>query len=141
MKDIDHARDLLKLARADLKALAGMRDPETFTDAIFGFHAQQAIEKGLKAWLATLGAAYPKTHDLRLLLTLLEERNQDVEGLWDLLEFNPYAVQLRYDWTPEEAPLDRQGVVEQVTALLVKVADKIEGGPDDPHRRRLSRHG
>ena len=101
MNDIDHARDLLKLARADLKALAGMGDPETFIDAIFGFHAQQAIEKGLKAWLAALGAAYPKTHDLNLLLTLLEEQNQAVEELWDLLEFNPYAVQLRYDWTPE----------------------------------------
>lgn len=127
MNDIDHARDLLRMARADLKALAGMGDPEIFIDAIFGFHAQQAIEKGLKAWLTALGATYPKTHDLNLLLTLLEERNQAVEDLWDLLEFNPYAVQFRYDWSPEEAPLDRGEVVEQVTALLVKVASMVEG--------------
>lgn len=127
MNDIDHARDLLKLARAGLRALSGMGDPETFTDAIFGFHAQQAIEKGLKAWLAALGVAYPKTHDLHLLLVLLEERNQAVEALWNLLEFNPYAVQFRYDWTPEEAPLDRKDVVKQVTALLVNVADRVEG--------------
>lgn len=46
----DHARDLLNLARADLKAIAGMNDRDIFTDAIFGFHVQQAIEKGLKAW-------------------------------------------------------------------------------------------
>ncbi|MBF0107642.1 MAG: HEPN domain-containing protein [Magnetococcales bacterium] len=128
MNDIDHACGLLKLAQADLKALSGMRDPETFTDAIFGFHAQQAIEKGLKAWLSILGAAYPKTHDLNLLLTLLEERNQEVKELWDLLEFNSYAVQLRYDWTPEEAPLDREDVIEQVTALLVRVTGRVEGG-------------
>jgi hypothetical protein len=52
MNDIEHAQDLLKLANADFKALTGMGDPEIFTDAIFGFHTQQAIEKGLKAWLA-----------------------------------------------------------------------------------------
>lgn len=34
MNDIDHARELLKLARADLKALTGVGDPEIFTDAI-----------------------------------------------------------------------------------------------------------
>ena len=71
MNDIDHAHDLLKLARVDLKALTGMNDIEIFAEAVFGFHAQQAIEKGLKAWLASLGTSYPKTHDLRLLLVLL----------------------------------------------------------------------
>jgi HEPN domain-containing protein len=28
-----------------------MGDPQVFTDTIFGFHAQQAIEKAVKAWL------------------------------------------------------------------------------------------
>ncbi|WP_372703813.1 hypothetical protein [Candidatus Accumulibacter contiguus] len=32
-----------------------MIDNPLFADEIFGFHAQQAIEKALKAWLATAG--------------------------------------------------------------------------------------
>lgn len=36
----------------DLRALQGMSDPDVFADEVFGFHAQQAAEKALKAWLA-----------------------------------------------------------------------------------------
>lgn len=126
MNDIDHAHDLLKLAKVDLKALTGMDDIETFAEAVFGFHAQQAIEKGLKAWLASLGASYPKTHDLRLLLVLLEEEGQEVDDLWDLLEFSPYAVQFCYDWTPEGTLLDRAEIVNRITKILDLVKNQIE---------------
>ena len=36
-----------------------MRDVDIFADEIFGFHAQQAAEKLLKAWLALLGEVTP----------------------------------------------------------------------------------
>lgn len=127
MNDIDHAHELLKLAKVDLKALTGMNDIDIFAEAVFGFHAQQAIEKGLKAWLASLGVSYPKTHDLRLLLVLLEEQDQEVGNLWDLLEFTPYAVQLRYDWTTEETLLDRGEIVDRITTILNLVEDQIKG--------------
>ncbi|MBF0295472.1 MAG: HEPN domain-containing protein [Magnetococcales bacterium] len=53
MSGHDHARALLALANDDLKACRRMvRDVEDFSDAIFGFHIQQAIEKAFKAWLA-----------------------------------------------------------------------------------------
>jgi len=45
----EHAHALLEMARKDVRALTGMTDPEVFADEIFGFHAQQAIEKALKA--------------------------------------------------------------------------------------------
>lgn len=50
------AWNLLDLAHADLNALREMlnaapADRECFPDAIFGFHAQQAVEKALNAWL------------------------------------------------------------------------------------------
>ncbi len=72
MKDISAARVLLRKARNDISALIHMSDEEAFSDDIFGFHLQQAIEKTLKAWLALLGVLYPKTHDIHLLLRLLE---------------------------------------------------------------------
>jgi HEPN domain-containing protein len=31
------------------------------------------VEKLLKAWLSLLGVAFPRTHDLRLLLQLVED--------------------------------------------------------------------
>lgn len=45
---------LLSAAYKDLRALRGMLDAHVFVDEIFGFHAQQAAEKALKAWLAFL---------------------------------------------------------------------------------------
>jgi HEPN domain-containing protein len=43
---------MLRLARRDLRAVQGMLDNrEMFPDEIFGFHAQQAVEKAAKAWL------------------------------------------------------------------------------------------
>jgi HEPN domain-containing protein len=35
------------------------------------FHCQQAVEKYLKAMLQELGVAFPKTHDLELLVDLI----------------------------------------------------------------------
>ncbi|MDX8409604.1 MAG: HEPN domain-containing protein [Mariprofundales bacterium] len=58
MKDTNQTQMLLSMARKDMSALQGMRDPEIFAEEIFGFHAQQVAEKALKAWLAWLGIAY-----------------------------------------------------------------------------------
>ena len=68
----------------DFSALTGMLDSALFADEIFGFHVQQAIEKGLKAWLCACGADYPPTHDLARLLTLLEKpaRMSSNSGRW-----------------------------------------------------------
>ena len=40
MSVLDHARQMLAIARRDLKALGGMLDSEVFAYEIFGFHAQ-----------------------------------------------------------------------------------------------------
>ena len=78
MSGVEHAREMLIIAQRDFKALQGMLDAETFADEIFGFHAQQAVEKVLKAWLTLVGVEYPRTHDLEELLELLEEHAQPI---------------------------------------------------------------
>lgn len=62
---------------------------------------------------------YPKTHDLRALLALLKERGLDVEDLWDLVEYNVYAAQFRYEAfdTPDEV-LDRTEVIDRVRGVV-----------------------
>lgn len=52
MSDLDHARMMLNMAGKDLKALQNMLDMNAFANEIFGVHAQQAVEKALKAWLS-----------------------------------------------------------------------------------------
>ena len=61
MRASDHGQDLLLMARKDFDALRGMLDNPLFADEIFGFHAQQAIEKSLKAWLAARLLSFPLT--------------------------------------------------------------------------------
>jgi len=101
MSPADTPRELLKLAERDYQAamiLAHAENPQTDTA---GFHLQQAAEKSLKAWLALKGIDYPRTHDLNLLLGLLEDQEESVEVFWSLLELNPFAVQFRYELAGE----------------------------------------
>src|SRR5215212_11441252 len=60
----DLAEHLLRLARDDEAAARAMLDVGAVTDAIVGFHAQQAVEKALKAVLAFHDVEVPFTHDL-----------------------------------------------------------------------------
>jgi HEPN domain-containing protein len=122
MSELKHARALLDLAEKDLKALQGMGDANTFADEVFGFHAQQAVEKALKAWLAVIGQEYPLTHNLARLLALLEEQGGEVDEFWDLTEYTAYAVEYRYGVLDlSEAPLDRPAVIRQVQELMHRV--------------------
>lgn len=127
MNDREHARLLLAMAENDLRALAGMQgDPESFADEIFGFHAQQAIEKALKAWIAARGLIYPLTHDTGELLALLEEDGVDVSRFMDLIRYDSFAVLFRYEALEEEVPvLDRSSVIEDVTALFDRVKQRV----------------
>lgn len=123
----DEARALLVAARRDGRALAGMTDVDVFAEEVFGFHAQQAVEKALKAWLALLDVEFPRTHDLSLLLNILREHSQDTHLFSGTIEFNAYAVQYRYEALDEVGqPLDRTATIILVNRLLSAVDGLIE---------------
>ena len=125
MKDLKLARALLKAAYRDLKALNAMLDSSIFADEIFG-HVQQAAEKSIKAWLAALGDVFPYTHDLNILLTRLEGFECDVSPFRDLLLFNPFAVQLRYEvLTGETEPINRVEAIALVKILYQQVTEFV----------------
>jgi len=63
--------DWLRHARSDL-ALAQQRQVPEVLLAALCFHAQQAVEKSLKAVLLQLGIAFPYTHDLARSITLVK---------------------------------------------------------------------
>ena len=108
-----------------------MGDTVVFADEIFGFHVQQAAEKLFKTWLALSGVTYPAIHDLRRLLEMLEARQPDAARFDALIEYAPYAVQLRYSARDVQAEaLDRGSALAQVEALLKTVRRQLAGAED-----------
>jgi HEPN domain-containing protein len=112
------------LATADLLVNAG----GPFDTACY--HAQQAIEKCLKAILAFCGAAIPRTHNLEELgdraTEIIPKLALDAD---ELAEITPFAVELRYDpdfWpnldTAMNALSAAQHVREQIVAALPESA-------------------
>jgi HEPN domain-containing protein len=120
MSPTDAPRELLALAEKDGKSawiLARAPNPEM--DAA-GFHLQQMVEKSLKAWMALKNIDYPKTHDLSLLLRLLEDAGEAIGPFWPLLRLNPFAVQFRYEVAGEDFP-DFEKVAQLASQLLAHV--------------------
>lgn len=67
-----------------------------------GFHAQQAAEKYLKAFLVWRQVEFPKTHDLGYLLQLLGTQDKGVsQSLQQILVLSDYGVDT---WYPANLP-------------------------------------
>ena len=128
MSDPRQARELLEAAERDLSALRGMTDADIFADEIFGFHAQQAVEKSFKAWLALSGEEYPLTHNLSRLLEALRKRDATVVEFRDTVRYTPYAGALRHGGAgPGSKPFDRLNAILRVAALVERARRAIEG--------------
>jgi HEPN domain-containing protein len=81
-------------------------------DETVGFHAQQAIEKRMKAVLAANDVPFEPKHSLAALLELLEGADIEAPPGADWLdELTIYAVPLRYEQLLDIEPLDRNAVV------------------------------
>lgn len=127
MSDQEHAESILEAAQRDLRALRAMDDAIAFSDEIVGFHAQQAVEKALKAWLAYLGVPFPKTHDIQRLIDLLRENGIPTEGMESFVDLNAFAVQYRYETLYDnEEPVDRLALTERIESLVRQVALAIQ---------------
>lgn len=127
MSDPKCASVLIAAAERDLAALRGMMDEQVFADEVAGFHAQQAAEKLLKAWLALLGEQYPVTHNLAQLLDALQPREFEAVGYRDLIALNPYAVRLRYAGQEPDVPgIERGAVAGRIGSLMDCVRRRLD---------------
>jgi len=109
----EHARLMLRKALEDLDVLEVLAKARKPVQAAIGFHAQQAVEKSLKAVLANRGLTYPRTHDLKVLLKFLGRHGIALPPDGGELA---YAGEFRYDVLPPEgtgeAPLDTARALE-----------------------------
>jgi len=116
-KDIESARHLLGLGShlADVAC----------------FHAQQAVEKLLKAFLVSRGAEITKTHNIARLIERCREIDPEFERLYDMEadRLTEYAVEARYPEFEEEPSAEEAEeavkIAEKVREFVVK---KIECG-------------
>lgn len=90
------------------------------------FHAQQSAEKAIKGYLASNKIRFPKTHDIEILLLLVNKINPGLSSdLEKAAVLTKFAVAYRY---PEEAeppePLTHD-VCQKLVNIAVHVFDEL----------------
>lgn len=91
--------------------------------ATAAFHAQQAVEKLLKAILVKHQSEFPKTHDLGELVERVVRVNPSLaEPLRRASALNPYSVQARY---PSDAPEVTEEEANDALALARRVRNAV----------------
>ena len=88
----------LRKAREDIKASGITLDGEL--PDIAAFHAQQAVEKALKALLVAISRRPPKTHDIDYLADQLEKAGIKIPMREEISSLTLYAVEARYPGPP-----------------------------------------
>jgi len=127
MTPSEQPRLLLHKATQDLAVVNKLIDDPAIDDETLGYHAQQAAEKLIKVLLAHGGHDYPRSHNIGLLLDLLEshgtrlpERFEDVQAL------TPFGTVYRYDNLPLDDTPDRNSWPSLLHALHTYVESVID---------------
>lgn len=118
MADGSLAEILIDLARQDALAFRKLASDQEVGDALLGFHAQQAVEKALKAALSHAAIVHRRTHDIAELLDLLADSGLPAPPYADTLEeLTPFAVEMRYGLV-QPGGLDRQATLVMLDQVL-----------------------
>ena len=126
------AETLLLAAKRDEQAFRKLAEDPTLHDSLAGFHAQQAIEKALKAVLAQAGIAFRRTHDIAELLDRLEDSGLPAPPFADRLdELNPYAVEVRYGMI-EPTGLSRTATARWVREVIIWSSAYVQAAQRSP---------
>lgn len=121
----DLAARFARKAESDEIVLQKLADDPDVPDDLIGFHAQQALEKLLKAALARAGIAPPRIHHLGKLLSLLVDAGMVPPVSADEARIMiPWAVEFRYDDLLDER-LDRTASCEVVEKMRAWVDELL----------------
>jgi len=108
---------LSRKAEGDAKVMRKLAGDEEIADDAVGFHAQQAIEKWLKAVIASRGEDFEYTHDIRHLIVRAKLEPGEAGQPFDIrqaINLTEYAVPLRYEDLLDTEPLDRASTVSLI---------------------------
>jgi HEPN domain-containing protein len=122
----DLARRLLDAARDDELMASSLLPVQGVTDAGIDFHAQQAVEKAIKAVLSVKQTKFPFTHDLERLRDFTEKSGIELPATLNGIEhLTPFARDERYG---SETPLglDRDQALKWATAAVAWARSIVE---------------
>ena len=121
MSPAEDAALLLAIVRRHLRTLRfGLE--EDYPEEDWGFTAQQAAEKLLKAWIVLANRRPPRLHDL-IDLAVLAEQPLDPR----LAALQVFAVEARYEEGPFPLPASRAELLALLEAELARCEREVEG--------------
>jgi len=113
----ENPREWLNRARSDLLLSKTKKEGIYLEDLCF--HAQQAVEKAIKALLIKKGVEFPYVHDIAELLTLLEKTGQKLpKTIREGEKLTRFAVFTRY-------PGIAQTISQKEYEEAMKVAEEV----------------
>lgn len=124
---LSEARGWLSYAEEDLEVAELLISAPTPKVKPALFHAQQAVEKSLKAFLVLHNRTYPLTHSLNVLLDLCAEIDRTFtstvgRALW----LTQFAVRFRYPGEEEEPTLGKaQEGVSEARAVHSSICERL----------------
>jgi Uncharacterized conserved protein related to C-terminal domain of eukaryotic chaperone, SACSIN len=124
--ELDWAEQLLRRADDDEAAAKALLPVTSVTDTIVGQHAQQGVEKAIKATLVARGIEFPFIHDIAGLMVLCKNAHIEIpDELRDADQLTPYAGALRYGEDNPEL-VDRKTALSWVTAAVAWARSLVE---------------
>jgi HEPN domain-containing protein len=118
--------DWITKAENDLRAAAlTLREQRNCPTDTICFHAQQCVEKYLKALLVLGGTPFPKTHSLADISALLPEEWQPDVPPKVLERFTDYATITRYPGEYEEISLEEARAAVSIARRIRKFTRSI----------------
>lgn len=125
---LEEAQRLLRLAYRDQAAFDALLNAPGVDPAVACFHAQQAVEKALKAVMCARDLEYRRTHDLEELAGRLVDAGLRLPvEVAALRRLTPYGVRFRYD--DEPMPLLTGSEAEQMVSATLTWAASVIGAP------------
>ena len=116
----------LRFAQSDLDDALGPPRGRVLLETLC-FHAQQAVEKSLKAVLVAQGIPFPRTHILKILIELLPSDLCLPADPFDVGKLTDYAVSSRYPGTEEPVDEEQYREAVRLAESVVTWAEEILG--------------
>ena len=121
----DYIKSWLYRAREDLAVIKDLQksNPDGFTSTIC-FHAQQAVEKYFKAFLAFHDVDFPRTHDVDYLLMECQKINSE-SFILDLKSLTEFGVSVRYPDDFYIPSSDESKEYAQIATAVGKIVEQL----------------
>ncbi len=122
------AHEWLRRAKSNLVHAKQIKPSEVVWEDLC-FDAQQAVEKAMKGVLVASRVEFPKTHDVALLLRLVERTGRVVpDDLLTARDLTDYAFETRYPGDYPQVTEDDYRRAVGIAELVVRWADEIITG-------------